>query len=78
MKIYAVYRGQDLKASIRIWGTNTIEWTYPLHEAAWNGLWWSHEHKEAIEDIIQTCPRLEEFPLGIFIVRLRQIDVISL
>jgi hypothetical protein len=78
MKIYDVYQGQDLKACIRLWGTAKIEWTYQPHEAASNEFGWSYEDKQAIEDIILTYPHLEEFPLGSFIVRLRQIDVIAL
>jgi hypothetical protein len=78
MRIYDVYRGQELKACIRVWNTEEIEWAYRPQEAEWNGFWWSNDVKLAIEQIIQHNPSVEEFALADFTIRRRGTDVISL
>ena len=78
MKMYEVYRGQELKACIRIWGTDEIEWAYRPQEAEWNGFWWGNDVKWAIEQMIQEYPDREEFPISDFTIRRRSIEVISL
>jgi hypothetical protein len=78
MRIYDVYRGDELKACIRIWDTHEIEWAYRPQEAEWHGFWWSNEVKSAIEHMIRAYPKLDEFPIADFVIRLRGTDTISL
>ena len=78
MRIYDVYRCEDLKACIRVWNMGEIEWAYRPQEGEWHGFWWSNEVKSAIEYMIRAYPKLDEFPISDFIVRLRGTDVISL
>jgi hypothetical protein len=78
MKIYDVYRGEELKACIRIWDTGEIEWAYRPQQAEWSGFWWSNEVKSAIEHMIREYPHLDEFPIADFVIRLRGTEVISL
>jgi len=53
MRIYDVYRGQELKACICVWNTGEIDWAYYSEKAEWNGFWWSNDIKSAIEHVIQ-------------------------
>ena len=77
MRIYDVYRGQELKACIRVWNTGEIDWAYYSEKAEWNGFWWSNDIKSAIEHVIQEYPNLDEFPMTDFVIRLRGTQVIS-
>ena len=78
MKIYDVFRGGELKASIRIWGTSEIEWTYRPVDAEYNGFWWGNDVKQAIEEMILDYPEREVFQVSDFMIRQRGIEVISL
>jgi hypothetical protein len=69
---------QELKACIRIWDNEEIEWAYYPQEAEWSGFWWSNETKAAIEHLIRQYPQLDEFPYSEFVIRLRGTEVISL
>jgi hypothetical protein len=55
-----------------------MDWAYRPLEAEWNGFWWSNEVKSAIEYMIRAHPKIDEFPISDFIVRLRGTDIISL
>ena len=78
MRLYDVYQGDDAKACIRMWGTGEIEWAYRAEQGDWQGFWWSNEVKSAIEHIIREYPKLDEFPIADFVIRLRRTDTIAL
>jgi hypothetical protein len=78
MRIYDVYRGEELKACIRLWSSGEMDWAYRPLEAEWNGFWWSNEVKSAIEYMIRSHPKVDEFPIVDFMIRLRGTDVIAL
>jgi hypothetical protein len=78
MRIYDVYRGQELKACIRIWDSEEIEWAYYPQVAEWSGFWWSNDTKVAIEHMIRAHPHVEEFPVQDFTIRRRGTEVIAL
>jgi hypothetical protein len=78
VRLYDVYRGEELQAAIRIWDNNEIEWAYWPQRGEWNSFWWSNGVKSAIEHIVREYPHLEEFPFIDFIVRRRGTEVISL
>ena len=76
--MYDVYRYKDLVARVRIRENGNIEWAYGQEQGDWQGFWWSNEVKFAIEHIIREYPKLDEFPISDFVIRLRRTDTISL
>jgi hypothetical protein len=72
MRIYDVYRGKHIRACIRIWDSDEIEWTYRPEVAEWEGFWWSNDTKSEIERMIKEYPHLVEFPVSEFRIMLRE------
>ena len=66
MRIYDVYRYNDLVARVRVLENGTIEWAYRQKQGNWQGFWWSNESKERIEEFIIHYPFFEELVVAEF------------
>jgi hypothetical protein len=66
MKLYDVYRYDDLVARVRILGNGTIEWAYRQEHGNWQGFWWSNESKHTIEEFITNYPFFVELVVAEF------------
>lgn len=69
MRVYDVYRGTALRASVRIQDDGQIEWAYRPEEAEWQGFWWSDDDKSAIEQALQQKPQYKELTISGFTIR---------
>jgi hypothetical protein len=69
MRIYDVYRHNDLVARVRILESGTIEWAYRQEPGDWQGFWWSNAIKSTIDELIRQYPDLEELAVSEFRLR---------
>ena len=69
MKLYDVYRYNDLVARVRIIESGKIEWAYRQEHGNWQGFWWSNNTKFIIDQIIQQYQDLEELVVSEFRLR---------
>jgi hypothetical protein len=71
MRIYDVYRYQDLTACMRVLESGQIEWAYRQESYDWQGFWWSNDIKCLIEELIQEFPNRKEWAVSEFTIRRR-------
>jgi hypothetical protein len=69
MRMYDVYRYNDLVARVRILERGKIEWAYRQEHGNWQGFWWSNDIRLTIEQFIQRYPELEELVVSEFTLR---------
>jgi hypothetical protein len=69
MRMYDVYRYNDLVARVRILENGKIEWAYRQARGDWQGFWWSNDIKRTIEQFIERYPELEELVVSEFTLR---------
>jgi hypothetical protein len=69
MRIYDVYRCDDLVARVRVLDNGKIEWSYRQESGDWQGFWWCNETKSIIDEIIEQYPGLEVLVVSEFKVR---------
>jgi len=69
MRIYDVYRYNDLVARVRILESGKIQWAYRQEHGNWQGFWWSNDIRLTIEQFIQRYPELEELVVSEFTLR---------
>jgi hypothetical protein len=69
MRMYDVYRYNDLVARVRILESGKIEWAYRQEHGNWQGFWWSNDIRLTIEQFIQRYPELEELVVSEFTLR---------
>jgi len=69
MRIYNVYRYENLVARVRILENGTIEWAYGQEHSNWQGFWWHNDGKFLIEDVIQHFPDRQELAVAMFTMR---------
>jgi hypothetical protein len=69
MRMYDVYRYNDLVARVRILENGKIEWAYRQAHGNWQGFWWSNDIKRTIEQFIERYPELEELVVSEFTLR---------
>lgn len=69
MRMYDVYRYNNLVARVRILETGKIEWAYRQEHGNWQGFWWSNDIRLTIEQFIQRYPELEELVVSEFTLR---------
>jgi hypothetical protein len=69
MRIYDVYRYNDLVARVRILERGKIQWAYRQEHGNWQGFWWSNDIRSTIEQFIQRYPELEELVVSEFTLR---------
>ena len=69
MRMYDVYRYNDLVARVRILESGKIEWAYRQARGRWQGFWWSNDIKRTIEQFIERYPELEELVVAEFTLR---------
>lgn len=69
MRMYDVYRYNNLVARVRILETGKIEWAYRQEHINWQGFWWSNDIRLTIEQFIQRYPELEELVVSEFTLR---------
>jgi hypothetical protein len=69
MRIYDVYRYNDLVARVRILERGKIQWAYRQEHGNWQGFWWSNDIRSTIEQFIQQYPELEELVVSEFTLR---------
>jgi hypothetical protein len=69
MRIYDVYRCDDLVARVRVLDNGKIEWSYRQKSGDWQGFWWCNETKSIIDEIIEQYPGLEVLVVSEFKVR---------
>jgi hypothetical protein len=69
MRMYDVYRYNDLVARVRILERGKIEWAYRQEHGNWQGFWWSKDIRLTIEQFIQRYPELEELVVSEFTLR---------
>jgi hypothetical protein len=66
MRIYDVYRYNELVARVRVLERGKIEWAYRQENGNWQGFWWSNDIKLTMEQFIQGYPALEELVVAEF------------
>jgi hypothetical protein len=71
MRMYDVYRHDELVARVRILATGKIEWAYRQEHGNWQGFWWSNDIKLLIEQLIQQYPRRRHLEISEFRLRRR-------
>ena len=71
MRMYDVYRHDDLVARVRILESGKIEWAYRQQQGNWQGFWWSNDIKRNLEDLILEYPNRNTIVMSEF--RLRRI-----
>lgn len=71
MRLYDVYRHDDLVARVRILENGKIEWAYRQEHGNWQGFWWSNDMKSILEQLIQQYPSRKRLAISEF--RLRRI-----
>jgi hypothetical protein len=69
MRMYDVYRYNDLVARVRILDTGKIEWSYRQEQGSWQGFWWSNDTKFTIDQITQHYQELQELVVSEFTLR---------
>jgi hypothetical protein len=69
MRIYDVYRYNDLVARMRILENGKIEWAYRQEHGNWQGFWWSNSIKNTMEEFIKRYPDFEELVVAEFTLR---------
>jgi hypothetical protein len=69
MRMYDVYRHNDLVARVRILESGKIEWAYRQEHGDWQGFWWSNDIKSTIDELIRRYPDLEELVVSEFRLR---------
>jgi hypothetical protein len=69
MKVYDIYRHEDLTACVRILESGLIAWAYRQEPYNWQGFWWSNDVKSLIEELIQDFPSRKEFAVTEFTIR---------
>jgi hypothetical protein len=69
MRMYDVYRYDDLVARVRVRDRGKIEWAYRQEEGNWQGFWWCNDVKGTIDEIIQKYQELEELVVAEFTLR---------
>ena len=69
MRIYDVYRYNDLVARVRILERGKIQWAYRQEQGNWQGFWWSNDIRSTIEQFIQRYQELEELVVSEFTLR---------
>jgi hypothetical protein len=72
MRLYDVYRHNNLAARVRILESGEITWAYRQHRGTWQGFWWSNDTKRNLEDLIIEYPDREEIVMSEF--RLRRVS----
>ncbi len=66
MRIYDVFRHDDLVARVRMLESGKIEWAYRQEHGNWQGFWWSNESKHTIEEFITNYPFFVELVVAEF------------
>jgi hypothetical protein len=69
MRMYDVYRYDELVARVRVLDNGKIEWAYRQEYGEWQGFWWSNETKSIIDEIVEQYPGLEVLNVSEFHVR---------
>jgi hypothetical protein len=69
MRMYDVYRYDELVARVRVLDNGKIEWAYRQEYGEWHGFWWSNETKSIIDEIVEQYPGLEVLNVSEFHVR---------
>ena len=69
MRMYDVYRYDDLVARVRVRARGKIEWAYRQETGNWQGFWWSNDIKCTIDEIIDKYQELEELVVAEFTLR---------
>jgi hypothetical protein len=69
MRMYDVYRYNDLVARVRILENGKIEWAYRQEHGNWQGFWWSNAIKNTMEEFIKRYPDFEELVVAEFTLR---------
>jgi hypothetical protein len=69
MRMYDVYRYDDLVARVRVRARGKIEWAYRQEAGSWQGFWWSNDIKCTIDEIIDKYQELEELVVAEFTLR---------
>jgi hypothetical protein len=69
MRIYDVYRCDDLVAWVTVLDNGQIEWSYRHEDGDWQDFWWSTETQSTINEIITQYPGLEVLVVSEFTVR---------
>jgi hypothetical protein len=69
MRMYDVYRYNDLVARVRILERGKIEWAYRQEHGNWQGFWWSNGIKNTMEEFIKRYPDFEELVVAEFTLR---------
>jgi hypothetical protein len=69
MRIYDVYRYNDLVARVRTLENGKIEWAYRQEHGNWQGFWWSNSIKNTMEEFIKGYPDFEELVVAEFTLR---------
>jgi len=69
MRIYDVYRHQNLAARIRILESGEIEWAYCQGPHDWQDLWWRNDIKAFIEELILDFPQRDTLTASEFTIR---------
>ena len=69
MRMYDVYRYDDLVARVRVRAGGKIEWAYRQEAGNWQGFWWSNDIKCTIDEIIDKYQELEELVVAEFTLR---------
>jgi hypothetical protein len=71
MRVYDVYRHNELVARVRIQPTGKIEWSYRQARGGWQGFWWSNDIKSILEQLIQEYPHRRNVVVAEFRLRRR-------
>jgi hypothetical protein len=69
MRLYDVYRCDDLVARVRVLDNRQIEWSYRQESSDWQDFWWSNETKSIIDEIVEQYPGLEVLVVSEFKIR---------
>jgi hypothetical protein len=69
MRMYDVYRYENLVARVRIGEMGKIEWAYRQEHGSWQGFWWGNDVKSTIEEMSRQYPDIEELVVSEFTLR---------
>jgi len=73
MKMYDIYRGQEVAACVRLQDGGQMAWAYRQEPSDGQGFWWNSDDQHLIEELIRDFPQRLVLAVSEFTIRQREV-----